>query len=366
MYSTCLFCNQSLGANEVVESFPVGRRLAFDQRLGRLWVVCRKCTKWNLTPLEERWEAIEFCEKLFRDTRKRVSTDQIGLAKLREGLELVRIGDPPRPEFAAWRYGDQFGRRRRRMNLIYGSIMALGVISSGATIYKAAGGVVVGGSALGLFNGLGAWIHLGGESYRRRRVVASVADAEGKRWKVRGGFAASVRLIPTESAQGWGLEVPGEIGALRRRVVLEGSEARWLAGRVVPAITAYGGSPEEIKRAVKLIEGHPDPEAYLRWLARNLRQRRDYMRRKDIVTGKRVAPAHAYDTLQVQGLEACMAVEMAVNEENERRALEGELALLEEAWKEAEEIAAISDKLVLPRGVETRLSEMKRSTENDS
>jgi len=94
MYSTCLFCNQSLGANEVVEAFPVGRRLAFDQKRGRLWVVCRRCEKWNLTPLEERWEAMETCERLFRDTPRRVSTDNIGLAKLSEGLELLRIGVP--------------------------------------------------------------------------------------------------------------------------------------------------------------------------------------------------------------------------------------------------------------------------------
>src|SRR5436305_2047643 len=30
MYSTCLFCNQDLGSNEVIEQFPIGRRLAFD------------------------------------------------------------------------------------------------------------------------------------------------------------------------------------------------------------------------------------------------------------------------------------------------------------------------------------------------
>ena len=30
MYATCMFCNKSLGTNEVVETFPVGRRLAFD------------------------------------------------------------------------------------------------------------------------------------------------------------------------------------------------------------------------------------------------------------------------------------------------------------------------------------------------
>ncbi len=87
MYATCLFCNLSLGSNESIETFPVGRRFAFDTERGRLWVVCRKCERWNLSPIEERWEAIESCERLFRDTRTRVSTEQIGLARLGEGLE---------------------------------------------------------------------------------------------------------------------------------------------------------------------------------------------------------------------------------------------------------------------------------------
>ncbi|MDB4879426.1 MAG: hypothetical protein JWL60_872 [Gemmatimonadetes bacterium] len=40
MYSTCLFCNGALGADDAIEHFPVGRRLAFDSARGRLWVVC--------------------------------------------------------------------------------------------------------------------------------------------------------------------------------------------------------------------------------------------------------------------------------------------------------------------------------------
>ncbi|MGZ8491275.1 MAG: hypothetical protein ACXWZS_03610, partial [Gemmatirosa sp.] len=114
VYAACLFCAAPFPTNESIETFPVGRRVAFDAERGRLWAVCRRCERWNLAPIEERWEAIEEAERLFRDTRVRVSTDNIGLAKLREGLELVRIGRPLRPEFAAWRYGDQFGRRRRR------------------------------------------------------------------------------------------------------------------------------------------------------------------------------------------------------------------------------------------------------------
>src|SRR4029453_4241437 len=109
MYSTCLFCNNSLGGNDIVEEFPVGRRLAFDAGKGRFWVICHHCGRGNLSPLEERYNAIEGCERLFRDTFVRVSTGNIGLARLPSGVELVRIGQPLRPEFAAWRYGRQFG-----------------------------------------------------------------------------------------------------------------------------------------------------------------------------------------------------------------------------------------------------------------
>jgi hypothetical protein len=50
---------------------------------------------------------------------------------------------------------------------------------------------------------------------------------------------------------------------------------------------------------------------------------------------------------------------MAVNEENEQRALHGELAMLEEAWKEAEEVGAIADQLSLPGSVDDQLTELK-------
>jgi hypothetical protein len=40
-----------------------------------------------------------------------------------------------------------------------------------------------------------------------------------------------------------------------------------------------------------------------------------------------------------------LALEMALHEESERVALQGELAALETAWREAEEIAAIADSL---------------------
>src|SRR5512144_903689 len=177
MYRTCLFCNNDLGHNEAVEHFPVGRRLAFDASRGRLWVVCRKCERWNLTPLEERWEAIEECERRFRDTRLRVSTDQIGLARLAEGLELVRIGEPQRPEFAAWRYGDQFGRRRRRQMLIAGAgIGALGALVIGGVT----AGVGIGGFGWMLARAGGSIIRGSPET-----VVARIRTPTGETLRVR-------------------------------------------------------------------------------------------------------------------------------------------------------------------------------------
>ena len=101
------------------------------------------CGRGRGPPLEERWEAIEECERRFGDTRLRVSTDNIGLARLKEGLELVRVGAALRPEFAAWRYGDQFGRRRRRKMLRVG--LGVGIV----------GGAVAGGVALGVSAGVG-------------------------------------------------------------------------------------------------------------------------------------------------------------------------------------------------------------------
>src|SRR4051812_37269389 len=177
MYSTCLFCHKPLGSNESFEGFPVGRRLAFDAAKGRLWVVCPQCERWNLSPLDERWEAIEQAERYYRDTRKRVATDNIGLAKLRDGTTLVRIGQPLRPEFAAWRYGDQFGRRRTRQILLAGG----GVVALGA--------LVVGGATAGVGIGSFGWlIARAGNSLINgspEQVVAKIPTSDARMLHVR-------------------------------------------------------------------------------------------------------------------------------------------------------------------------------------
>lgn len=47
-----------------------------------------------------------------------------------------------------------------------------------------------------------------------------------------------------------------------------------------------------------------------------------------------------------------LALEMALHEDRERRAMEGELRLLEHQWRDAEAVAAIADGLLPPPGAE--------------
>src|SRR5947208_12543390 len=240
MYAHCVFCHSSLGTNTVIETFPVGRRLAFDAAKGRLWAVCRKCERWNLTPLEERWEAVEDCERRFRAARKRVSTENIGLARLDEGLELVRIGQPLRPEFAAWRYGDQFGRRRRR------------AIVLGTTVGVVAGAVVVGdltaGGAAGGALQLSNLLLNGSNWFRWVRVVARVPVRGGRPLKVRPAHLSKARLVPDPSeASCWHLELPHSRGT----AVLGGPAAANAAGLIMPKINGRGGSQQQVQAALQ-------------------------------------------------------------------------------------------------------------------
>jgi hypothetical protein len=343
MFSTCIFCNQSLGSNASLESFAVGRRVAFDAAKGRLWVVCRKCERWNLSPLEERWEAVEEAERLYADTRKRVATEHIGLARLADGTELVRIGSPLRPEFAAWRYGDQFGRRRKRQILLAGA---------GVT---AVGGLAIGGAALGVSIGGFGWLlaQLGRVAVQGgdETIVARIPTDEGKVLAVRRRHLAESTL---EHASDGALAI--DIRYKNGMSRFEGPEAMRVASIVIPAVNRFGGSRESVAAAVGQIEETGGPERYVEQLAR----------RAHVMTAVRGRP-HRFGhkgrvgKTGLYGLTAVdrLALEMALHEEAERRAMQGELAELERAWRDAEEVAAIADDLLVPSGVRAALDRMR-------
>ena len=350
MYSTCLFCHGDLGKNAAIEHFPVGRRLAFDGAKGRLWVVCRKCERWNLTPLEERWEAIEECEREFRATKLRVSTEHVGLARLKEGLELVRIGEPQRPEMAAWRYGDQFGRRRRKQ------------IATVAGVTVAAGGVIFFGLTAGLI-GAGAFspmvnlLSAGSSIYKSRKLI-HVPTSDGSKLRVRlselprtqlyangDGVLLRITAVPDGAS-------PARWHRDRRRmeVDLTGDDAIRAAAALLPRFNSSGGSRDDVSRAVGYLEEATDPKRLFR-------------RAVDAIELRENAKLFNRRTNLLKNLPTAgrLALEMATHEESERRALEGELHILEEAWREAEVIAGIADDMFLPASIDEDLARLKRN-----
>jgi hypothetical protein len=132
-------------------------------------------------------------------------------------------------------------------------------------------------------------------------------------------------------------------------VKLHGDEARRALGMVLPLINSSGAPASHVREAVREIEAAGGPELFFPAAAARVRDWGVQQTWGD--TG-----AIGYLPKPVR-----LALEMAAHEEQERRAMEGELAALEAAWREAEEIAAIADDLVLPPAVGERLDALKRT-----
>ena len=332
LFSTCLFCHSSLGRNEIIETFPIGRRIAFDAKRGRLWVVCRSCGNWNLSPLEERWESVEICERLYRATTVRVSTENIGLATLSEGLDLVRVGKPLRPEFAAWRYGSRLRRRRIRA----------------AADMAAAAATTTASMAVGSLAGLVgiACMLTGNKSIRRNilepmeqaeaniafgRVLARVRTPEGTWRALRFSHIARLEIVPNQPSEPWVLRVAHPDGVSS----FSGHNAMMVAGNLLSNINLAGGSRSEIRHATQRIAESGDPDRFIRQSGA-LRESR---RRKNTIFWN--------DDVGVLGLTSTerLALEIAVHEDAERNAMQGHLLELEAAWRDAEEVAAIADNM---------------------
>lgn len=352
MYSTCIYCNGELGQNESIEHFPVGRRLAFDADKGRLWAVCPTCGRWNLSPLEERWEAIEDCERRFRATSVRTSTENIGLARLRDGTDLVRVGRPLRPEFAAWRYGAQFSGRQKRAWLSAASLggIALGV-GAGLVVAPVAAlaGLPLVAAAEWKKRGLPRGAGYFSTSFAQRRLV----DDRGVQMLTWDRSLDRVRLRTDPSAApAWSLEVrtinrvldnqQGYIEPDPRRYQLTGPRALRALAVFMANANSQGGSGGQVQAAVRMIDRARTADAFL-------------ARAEE--TARRQGQGHR--DVWAMPLEIRLAMEMAAHEDAERRALEGELSELERHWREAEELAAIADGLPVSPAVEEKMDTLR-------
>lgn len=358
MFATCLTCNRHLGRNEEIGAFPVGLRLAWDAGRGRLWVVCTACGGWNLSPLEERWEAIEQCERAFRGTHLRVSTDTIGLARLPSGLELIRVGRAPRAEVAAWRYGRKLlppGLRGEKVrgHAISGADRVLG------SAFSAAARLL---PSLRRRGDPATWLRIRADP---GRVVHAVELPSGGRALIRLRHLERAELVRPERTEPWHLSVPHEAGLLR----LASEQGLRTAGKLLAALNGSWITAEQVRGAIRRLDEAGDPDGYFARVAA-LALRTSWGRLPDAPRGEPILPPGASDMERLAlmltnrafwargaiGSDPRMslprlpvvdrlALEMAAHEDSERAALEGELAELARAWREAEEIAQIADAL---------------------
>ena len=351
MYSHCLFCGTSFGSNQELEHLPVGRRVAFDQAKGRLWVVCRRCARWNLTPFDDRWETIETCEKQDRGTQVRVSTDNVGLARMPEGLELVRIGKPLRPEFAAWRYGQQFMRRHSRSLLrrTARTIGAPGIMALGPALALATGPIA---PLLLSAGALGAIYHL------MRRPDLAVHTGRSAPLEFSASQIQNALLIRDDTdPEGWGLMIqrlkqlePFDWLTFRRDadpdwLVLHGNEARTVATMMLPKVNPIGGNEATVTEAVRWLEAGGGARGAFKTFARS-----HLVRLPLDNTASRIVTLHD---------EVRLALEMALHEDEERKALAGELSVLTWVWQHEEMLADLADGVGTSAGLDEQLRRLK-------
>jgi hypothetical protein len=258
-----------------------------------------------------------------------VQRENIGVAKLRDGTRLVRVGDALAGELAVWRYGEGLVRRRTRHRLVsgIGIVTTVGLITAGSL----GPGITVGGAYLLL--AAGSWAR---ERIKTRHPLARLTAEEagdGEPAVIDRTAVAAARLTRSEDgalrlwlghAREVGIPIGG--GLLRtefRDLVLNGEPARRVLTRAMVVTNEAGATRDGVRHALEMLGPTESPAEYV----------------------MRTAREGLWLTAGVHTAARMLALEMALHEETERRALDGELAALEEMWRQAEGIAAIADRL---------------------
>lgn len=310
--SRCLFCRHEFGENTTVEAFPGAGRIAFDPARGRLWAVCTSCGRWNLAPIETRWEVLESLERLTRDRARLLGqTENIGLFAAGDA-QIVRVGPAGLREEAWWRYVGEFERRQREAR----RIVTRGKVREAITMLLMVGVPIWG------IRSPETWI-----ARARRKQFGRLA------WR---GEAPCMRCGRSDQAirlDGHMLvDTAPEDDALVLRGYCRSCGARpdavftvpdRFAGQVLRRSLAWrnfaGVSDGVLDSAVRDIETEASASEFLRRLARG------------------------GTNLRSLSNESAIAFEIAVNEARERELLALELEQLEARWREEEEIASIVD-----------------------
>jgi hypothetical protein len=326
MYRSCAFCDGKLNGDGGPSGLGVGRRLAFDEWRGRLWVICPKCARWNLAPLDERLERIDALARAARDGRVAAATAQVALIRWR-GYDLVRVGKPPRLEFATWRYGERLKARQRAQLKV---VLPMTIATLGLAV---AVNVTTGGSvAMLVWNvpRIARSIYTGMVGRRRVRLAEPpLCERCGAVMNLQARHVAQARVVP---------EAQAGLGLLLRCPICQ-AEGALLAGVEAEAALQHGltylsltrrGSPQAVE-AARLVEGAGGPDQLIRDVAR-----------REL-------------TLRNLGPDRRLALEIAVDEQAEVRDLERQ-------WRDAEQLADIADGLLSPdAAVDAALRRLKQA-----
>jgi hypothetical protein len=331
MYTTCAFCNASLDGDGGPSGLGVGRRLAFDEWRARLWVICPKCARWNLTPLDDRLERIEVLARIAHSGRLLASTEQVALLRW-ERYDLVRVGKPLRVELAGWRYGERLAARARDRAKV---VVPLTLAAVGLGV---AANVAVGGSFGFLIWNMGDLadrVYVG--MVGRRTVVLDeppVCDHCGAALELKAKHLQHARVVP---------DAHHDLGVLlscphcqREASLITGPDALAALRQGLAYLNVRRSSRRKAGEAASVVDRVGGPDRLIL----------DVARRE--LTLRSLLP------------ERQLALEMAVDER-------AEMVELERQWREAEEIADIADgTLSSDTTIEEKLKQLKRRGDQPS
>jgi hypothetical protein len=324
MFVSCAFCSGALGGDGGASGLGVGRKFSYDPWKSRAWVICQRCGRWNLTPFDERIDIITALDRMAAAGRVAATTEQVALIRVGP-YDVVRVGQPPRVEMATWRYGERMKARRKEQLKI---VVPVAIVAVGVTvaINAASGGSM--GVFMGQIPGISQSIYTGIVGYRKVPIESPICARCGKVMVLRARHVMDARLQHTTHADLALLLICPSCKGLG--ALLEGADAETAlrSGLTYVNLRRAKKLKKKASEAALQVDQFGGAEAFIARQAR------------------REVKVSAY-----KGAEA-LALEMAVDEQ-------AELHELERQWRDAEEIAAIADNLLVDPAVEEELRHLK-------
>jgi hypothetical protein len=318
LFARCMYCGRGFAHSVLFSRVPPGTSFAYDPLTGRIWSICGRCRRWNLIPLNERFEAVEELERHLRDRGRCVAaTANIALYHS-DDLELIRIGAALPVERAAWRYGRQLTARAAANQRPHRRIALL-----------TAGAVARAGESIGAWKLDGDWGPSGIVDVLRWQRFGIVAWNGRSHCSYCGSvlhtlhFDSSWWLYPRFVQDELVVGVPCtrcDPWTPKHVFDVTGDDAHLLLRRALAYQHVSGADERTVEDATQLIRAAGSPETLLRGMS----------------SGR--------SSLWRLGPLQTLALEMSANHLAERRALETWLAGVEAEWRAEEELARIVDR----------------------